>query len=122
MVIPMTAPTSVPDIDTVPKRYPSHATTALTPIAHGSADRTVDCDPLTATGEIRLTSHNTSAADAGTDRLSSRRTGIVSTSAATTAAASGASTSNQRGGSGVTDGRVQHASATAARPPQTTKA
>src|SRR5437764_6355843 len=105
----MSAPTSGPDIDTVPHRYPSHATRALTAIAHGSADRTVDCDPVRATGEIKLTSHKTNAADAGTDRLSSSRTGIVSTSAATTAAASGASTSNQRGGSGATEGSVQHA-------------
>src|SRR5437870_2454927 len=71
----MAAPTSVPDIDTVPKRYPSHATRALTPIAHGSADSTIDCDPVKATGDVRLTSHNTSAADAGTERENGPRRG-----------------------------------------------
>src|SRR5207245_2766884 len=101
IVMPMSAPTIVPDIDTVPARYPSQATTTLTAIAHGSADRSAACEARNAAGDIKLASHSTSAADAGTETLSSRRTGIVSTNAATTAAASGARTSNQSDGSGV---------------------
>src|SRR6476620_7847078 len=118
----MSAPTTVPDTDTVPARCPSAATTALTAIAHGSVETTADCEAANAAGDIMLINHNTSAADAGTDTLSSSRTGMVSTSAATIAAATGPRTSNQRGGTGVTAGRVQHASAIAPAAPQTAKA
>src|SRR5205085_2631170 len=106
MVIPMRAPTTVPDNDTVPARYPSAATSALTAIAHGSVDTMAGCDAANSAGDIMLINHNTSAADAGTDTLSSSRAGMVSTSAATIAATTGPSTSNQRGGTGVTAGRV----------------
>src|SRR5436190_1976776 len=54
--------------------------------------------------------------------LSSRRTGMVSTSAPTAAATIGATSENINGGRGVTDDRVQHASATPATEPNTTKA
>src|SRR3954471_10499456 len=102
----MSAPTIVPDSVTVPARCPSAATSTLIPIAHGRDASTIDFDATNAAGDIMLISHKTSPADAGTDRWSSSRTGIVSASAATTAAATGATTSNHSGGTGVTAGRV----------------
>src|SRR5438094_311156 len=122
MVTPISAPTIVPDSDTVPARCPSAATTTLTPIAHGSVATTTDREAASAAGDIRLISHRTSAAEAGTETLSSSRTGIVSTSAATIAAAIGPAMSNHNGGTGLTAGRVQHASATPATPPTMTTA
>ena len=96
--------------------------TALTPIAHGSVARTAARVASIDADDIRLPSQRTTAAVAGTDTLSSSRIGIVSTSAAASAAASGATIVNIIDGSGVTAGRVHQASATAPRPPQTTKA
>src|SRR3989442_4071231 len=111
MVMPMSAPTIVPDIDTVPARYPSHATGALMAIAHGSADSTAACDAVRASGDMSLINHNTSAADPGTDTLSSSRTGIVSTSAATISAASGGKMLNHNGGAGITPARGRQSNA-----------
>src|SRR6266576_3621814 len=71
---------------------------------------------------MRLASHRMAAAVAGTEMLSSRRTGSVSTSAATAAATSGAAIVKVIDGGGATAGRVHHASATPARPPHTTNA
>jgi hypothetical protein len=60
-------------------------------------------------GSTRVTSHIVIAAANGTDKLSSSRTGIVSTSAATSAAAIGAPTMNQKGTAIATFGCVhQH--------------
>src|SRR5207248_1792241 len=67
---------------------------------------------------IRLASQSTAAADAGTEMLSSRRTGIVSTNAATIAAASVAATVNETGGIRSTAGRAHSASATPPSPPK----
>src|SRR5947208_1588229 len=120
--MPMSAPTIAPDIDTVRARYPAHATIALTPMAHGRAAAIVRSDASRAAGVIRLANHRTAPAVAGTETLSSSRTGIVSTSAATMAAASGATISNCHDGSGAIAGRVQQASATAPSPPHTAKA
>src|SRR6266516_2054385 len=113
----MTAPTIAPDIDTVRARYPAHATITLTTTAHGSAAAIGRSEASRSAGVIKLANHKTAPAVAGTDMLSSSRTGIVSTSAATTAAASGAAISNCHDGSGVIAGRVQPASATAPIPP-----
>src|SRR5689334_8664088 len=58
-----------------------------------------------------LTIQRTAAAVAGTEMLSSRRTGIVSTNAAVTAARRGATITNIIGGSGAIAARVHHARA-----------
>src|SRR5262245_14678878 len=121
MTTPIAAPPIMPARVTVFARYPSHATTAFTASAHGSVVRShgvaasIDC------ADIRLPSHNTPAAVAGTDTLSSSRAGIVSTKAATTAAATGAAMTNDSGGIGVIAGRVHQASATPAIAPQMMK-
>src|SRR5438046_1024790 len=122
MTQPTSAPPTAPDSDTVRARYPSHAVTTLTPIAQGNAARIVARDASIDDDVIRLPSHSTMPAAAGTDTLSSSRIGIVSTSAATSAAASGTTMVNVIDGGGVTAGRVHHASATAPMPPNTTKA
>src|SRR5579872_1990686 len=122
MIAPTSAPAIAPDVDTVRARWPSHATITLTAIAHGSAWRTIAGTASNASTVIRLASHNTTAAVAGTERLSSRRTGIVSTAAATSAAAPGAIAMNHDDGGGVTLGAVHHARAVAAAPPAMTNA
>src|SRR5437867_9800121 len=122
MRMPMTAPTIVPDVDTVPARRPNQAATTLTRTADGSASIMAGAEAFTACELIKLASHRTAAAAAGTDTLSSSLTGMVSTNAATTAAASGASTSNASDGSGTTAGRVQQARAIAPPAPQTMNA
>src|SRR5258706_15422801 len=122
MIDPISAPPIAPDNDTVRARWPSHAVATLTRIAHGSAPSIAVLDASNASPDIRLASHSTIAAEAGTVRLSSRRIGIVSTSAAINAAASGAAAANIIDGAGTTAGRVHHASATAPMPPQTTNA
>src|SRR3954470_21171795 len=101
MITPTSAPAMVPERETVLARYPSHAVIALMPTAHGSADATALREADRAASVIRLPSHRTSAAVAGTEMLSSSLTGIVSTIAATSAATSGAAIVNAIGGVGV---------------------
>ena len=96
----MIAPTSAPPIGAgratpFARDSPSHAVSALTPIAHGSAATIAGARA----GQRRRASsgspiHSTAAAVAGTEMLSSSRTGSVSTSAASNAAASGATIVN----------------------------
>src|SRR5262245_54562559 len=117
MTMPTSAPAIIPDVETVRARKPSHAVTAFTPIAQGSADKTAGFAASTAVRSIRLATQSTTAAAAGTETLSSRRTGIVSTKAATPAAASGAPTVNTIGGGTASAGRTHQASAIAPGPP-----
>src|SRR5215467_4735541 len=102
MTMPTIAPAMVPLGDTVRARYPSHAATTLRATAHGSALITPARAAANAARSTRLPIHRIAAAAAGTERLSSSRTGIVSTKAATTAAARGAAKVNTAGGGGVT--------------------
>src|SRR5262245_7457013 len=117
----MRAPPTSPDSDTVFARYPAHDVTPL--IARAGTILPAIASPALSidAAVVRLHSHRTVAAAAGTERLSSSRTGIVSINAATSAAASGAATTNHHDGGGATAGRVHAAQATAPRPPNTMK-
>src|SRR5258708_14752447 len=112
MIVPTIAPPIAPAIDTVRMRCPSHATSALIAMATGSVDNIAARDASIAAGEISVAIHKANPAVAGTETLSSSRTGMVSTNAATIAATTGAMTTNARDGCGVIDGRVHHANAT----------
>src|SRR5256712_12584458 len=96
--------------------------TAFTATAHGSCASTFARAAAMASGVIKLAYHSAAAAVIGTEMLSSRRTGSVSTSAAVTAATSGPTMTNASDGGGVTASRVHSASATAPVPPNTTNA
>src|SRR5258708_28267850 len=108
MIDPISAPPTAPDNETVRARWPSQAVATLTPIAHGSAARTIAREASIDANDIKVPSQRTMAAAAGTDTLSSRRIGIVSTSAAASAAPIGAANTNVIDGRGVTAGRVHH--------------
>src|SRR6185369_12021478 len=122
MIAPTSAPAAAPLRDTVRARYPSHAVSALTPMAQGSAATIAARAPANDAAVISVPIHNTAAAVAGTEMLSSSRTGSVSTSAASSVAASGAAIVKISGGTGVTAGRTHHANATPARLPKITNA
>src|SRR5215210_3707727 len=94
----------------------------LTPIADGSAATTMSRAAAIDPPSIKLAIHKTAPAVAGTDMLSSSRTGIVSTSAAATAATIGATMVKASGGSGEIAGRTHEANATAAALPKTMNA
>src|SRR5437762_1061243 len=111
MIAPMIAPPIAPDADTIFARYPAHAKITLTPMAPGSAASIGAEDRPTASAVMRLASQSTAPAVAGTEMLSSRRTGIVSTIAATIVAANGAHHTHDHAGGGSTVGRVHSASA-----------
>src|SRR5687768_6659681 len=66
--------------------------------------------------------HNAVAAVSGTETLSSRRIGTVSTAAATTAAAIGAPSENHKYGGGTISGRHHQHRNDPAAPPATTSA
>src|SRR6266581_313613 len=121
MIVPISAPPIMPDIETVRARYPSRAATRFTTMAHGRCAATACHDAAAASAVTVLASHSTADALNGTEMLSSRRTGIASTSAPAAAATIGATSENSNGGTGVTEGRVQHASATPASEPNTKK-
>src|SRR4051794_21303970 len=76
------------------------------------------CELAHESTRIRLPTHSTAPADAGTEMLSSRCTGIVSIIAAASAATIGAPIVKASGGSGDTAGRTHQASATAPILPQ----
>src|SRR5438445_8786257 len=120
--MPTMAPAIAPERETVLALWPSHAVSTLTPSAHGAAATRAGRVEANDDASIRLASQSTAAADTGTEMLSSRRTGIVSTNAATIAAASVAAIVNDTGGTGSTAGRVHSASATPPNPPKTKKA
>src|SRR6185295_16365988 len=98
------------------------AVTALTMIAHGSAGTIASLPAASEAAVMRLATQSTAPAAAGTEMLSSRRTGIVSTSAAVRAARIGAAIVKVSGGNGETAGRTHQASATPASAPNTTNA
>jgi hypothetical protein len=122
MIAPTSAPATAPRRDTVRARYPSHAVSALTPMAHGSAATISARAPANDSAVISVPIHNTAAPVAGTEMLSSSRTGSVSTTAASSVAASGAVTVHTIGAIGDAAGRTHHASATPAAPPKMTNA
>src|SRR5437870_4734363 len=111
MTAPMMAPAMVPESETVFARYPIHDTIALTTMAYGSAAFTAGHEAANESTVMPLAIQSTIAAVAGTETLSSRRIGSVSTNAAAAAAAIGATRTKISDGSGVTAGRVHHASA-----------
>src|SRR5258708_2022193 len=118
MIVPTTAPPIAPDTETDRAAYPSAAVTALTRIAAGRIATIPAWAVASDSGRTRLATQRTAPAVAGTDRLSSRRTGRVSTAAAAIAATIGATIVKTSGGIGVTAGRTHHASATPAMLPQ----
>src|SRR6185295_7428557 len=122
MIVPTMAPPIAPDTETDRAAYPSAAVSTLTRIAAGRAATIPVWATASDSAWIRLATQRTAPAVAGTERLSSRRTGRVSTAAAAIAAAIGATIAKTSGGIGVTAGRTHHASATAAMLPQTMNA
>src|SRR5262245_23283989 len=122
MMTPTSAPPSIPDRVTVRARYPSQETIPFTANAHGAARTSTGMDAESAAFEHNVPTHRIDAATAGTEILSSRRTGMVSTKAAHTAATIGAMTTNAVGGGDAIAGLVHQASATPAAPPNTMKA
>ena len=89
-IVPMVQPASAPGHVTVRARQPAAATTALSAMAGPACRTSAGSCASSAGADSRLSVQSVPAAAAGTLRLSSRRTGIVSTSAAAAAAASGA--------------------------------
>src|SRR5678810_164116 len=84
----------------------------LTASAHGSVAKIDGNASCSTAAEPMLANHRTAAAVAGTEMLSSSRTGMVSTNAATTAATTGARIVNVIEGWGSMAIRVHQASAT----------
>src|SRR5262245_18457357 len=122
MITPTSVPPSIPDRVTIRARYPSQETIPFTARAHGTVRTSRGIDAESAAFDHQVPTHRTHAATAGTELLSSRRTGIVSTKAAHTAAAIGAMmTKAVEGGDPIAD-LVHHASATTAAPPYTMNA
>src|SRR4029079_12586996 len=122
MMTPTSAPPSIPDRVTVRARYPSQETIPLTASAHGAVRTSRGIDAESAAFEHSVPIHRMHAATAGTEILSSRRTGIVSTKAAHTAAAIGAMMTKTGEGADSSAEPVHQASATPAAPPNTMKA
>ena len=115
----MIAPATAPAADTARARHPAVAIRPLTTKASSRFADTVPAAWCQAVAVTRLAIHRTAPAVAGTDTLSSRRTGIVSTKLAITAAAAGPTTRNAHAGVGCTAAAVHDARAIpAALPPR----
>src|SRR2546428_13659961 len=113
----MSTPATTPDHDTTPSAKAVAAKAVFTNSA--GANRLMAPGSITSTmaWSTRLSTHSVAAAANGTDRLSTRRTGIDSTRAATAAAITGAPTTNSVGTGEVTAGCVHQQSSTPADAP-----
>src|SRR5437870_10152897 len=113
----MSTPATTPDHDTTPSAKAVAAKAAFTNSA--GANRLMAPGSITPTmaWSTRLSTHSVAAAANGTDRLSSRRTGIDSTRAATAAARTGAPTTNVIGAGEIIARCVHQQSSTLAGAP-----
>src|SRR3989441_8031310 len=113
----MRPPAITPDHDTMRSAKAVAANAAFTRTAGSNRPTTPGSITSTIARSTRLSTHSVAAAANGTDRLSSRRTGIDSTRAATAAAITGAPTTNIVGTGEVSAGCVHQQSSTPAEAP-----
>src|SRR3989441_12883763 len=113
----MRPPAITPDHDTMRSAKAVAANAAFTRTAGSNRPTTPGSITSTMAWSTRLSTHSVAAAANGTDRLSSRRTGIDSTRAATAAARTGAPTTNVIGAGEIIAGCVHQQSSTPAGAP-----